>query len=118
MIEKGALMPEEVAQSGLSENAACGLAYITIIPAIIFLVVAPYNTNRNVKFHAWQSIFLGIGCFALGIIGIIPILGWIVLLVGMLVLFIVWIMCVVKAFSGGRFVIPVIGPLAEKQANS
>jgi uncharacterized membrane protein len=111
-------MPEEVAQSGLSENAACGLAYITIIPAIIFLVVAPYNTNRNVKFHAWQSIFLGIACFALGIIGIIPILGWIVLLLGMLVLFIVWIMCIVKAFSGGRFVIPVIGPLAERQANA
>ena len=67
-------MPEETAQSGLSENAACGLAYITIIPAIIFLVVAPYNTNRNVKFHAWQSIFLGIAGFALGIIGIAVVL--------------------------------------------
>jgi uncharacterized membrane protein len=111
-------VPEEIAQSGLSENAACGLAYITIIPAIIFLVVAPYNTNRNVKFHAWQSIFLGIAGFALGIIGIIPILGWIILLLGMLALFIVWIMCVIKAFGGGRFVIPGIGPLAEKQANA
>ena len=109
-------MPEEIAQPGLSENAACGLSYITIIPAIIFLVVAPYNTNPNVKFHAWQSIFLGIAAFALGIIGIIPILGWIILLFGMLALFIVWIICVIKAFGGSRFVIPVLGPLAAKQA--
>ena len=47
------------ASSGLSEDAASGLAYLTFIPAIIFLVVAPYNTNPKVKFHAWQYIFLG-----------------------------------------------------------
>jgi uncharacterized membrane protein len=111
-------VPEEIAQTGLSESAASALAYITIIPAIIFLVVAPYNTNRNVKFHAWQSIFLGIAGFALGVIGIIPILGWIILFVGMITLFIVWIMCVLKALKGERFMVPVIGNLAEKQANS
>jgi uncharacterized membrane protein len=116
--QKGAPVPEETPQNGLSENAACGLAYITIIPAIIFLVVAPYNTNRNVKFHAWQSIFLGIAAFAIGIIGIIPFLGWIIFIFGMLALFVVWIICVVKAFGGQRFVIPVIGALAEKQAGA
>ena len=46
------------ANTGLSDDAASGLAYLTFIPAIIFLVVAPFNTNPKVKFHAWQSIFL------------------------------------------------------------
>src|SRR6185437_2632978 len=41
---------------GLSDTAAGALAYITIIPAIIFLVVAPYNTKPFVRFHAFQSI--------------------------------------------------------------
>ena len=53
-------MPEETVQTGLSDNAAGGLAYVTIIPAIIFLAIAPYNRSSFVRFHAWQSIFLTI----------------------------------------------------------
>ena len=53
-------VPPQAAQSGLSDNAAGALAYITIIPAIIFLLVEPYNKNSFVRFHAWQCIFLGI----------------------------------------------------------
>ena len=106
-------MPED---TGLSDNAAGALAYVTIIPAIIFLVVAPYNTNSYVKFHAWQSIFLGIAAFALGIIGIIPILGWIILFLGMIAIFIAWIIAILKASKGELFKLPVIGALAAKQA--
>jgi uncharacterized membrane protein len=36
--------------------------------------------------------------------------------VGSLTLFVVWIMCILKAFQGGKFVVPVLGPLAAKQA--
>ena len=60
-------MPEPN-QSGLSDNAAGALAYVTIIPAIIFLIVEPFNKNPYVRFHAWQSIFLGIAAFALNIV--------------------------------------------------
>lgn len=109
-------MPDEIAQSGLSDTAASGLAYVTIIPAIIFLVVAPYNQKREIRFHCWQSISLGIAWFAIGVIAIIPILGWLIFMVGFLVLFVVWLMCIIKAFNGGRFKIPVIGEFAEKQA--
>lgn len=113
-------MPEETAQTGLSESAASGLAYLTFIPAIIFLVVAPYNTNSNVRFHSWQSIFLGCAAVGVWILNIIllfiPIIGWLISILLMLGLFIVWLMCVIKAFGGQRFVIPVIGPLAAKQA--
>jgi hypothetical protein len=72
-------MADATAQTGLSDNAASGLAYVTIIPAVIFLVVAPYNQNPAVKFHCWQSIFLGIGWvvvwIALAIVGAIPFLN-------------------------------------------
>ena len=102
-------MPEETTQNGLTESAASGLAYLTIIPAIIFLVVAPYNQSANVRFHCWQSIFLGIVAFVIGFFNIIPILGQIIFLFGMLALFIVWLICLIKAFGGQRFVIPVIG---------
>ncbi len=109
-------MTDEVSQTGLSDSAASGLAYITIIPAIVFLVAAPYNQNSTIRFHAWQSVFLNIVWFAISLVAVIPILGWLVFIVGSLALLVVWILCVVKAFGGGKFVVPVIGPLAAKQA--
>jgi uncharacterized membrane protein len=41
----------------MADNVAGMLAYITIIPAIVFLVMEPYNRNRFIRFHSWQSIF-------------------------------------------------------------
>ncbi|MDR3410836.1 MAG: hypothetical protein P4L87_07835, partial [Formivibrio sp.] len=110
-------MSEATAQTGLSDNAASGLAYITIIPAIIFLVVAPYNQKPAVRFHCWQSIFLGIACVVIDVVlTMIPVVGWIILPLFGLAVLIVWILCIVKAFNGQRFKIPVIGDFAEKQA--
>ncbi|MGP8271930.1 MAG: DUF4870 domain-containing protein [Terracidiphilus sp.] len=118
-------MAEETTQSGLSDNAAGGLAYITIIPAIVFLVVAPYNRIPFVRFHSWQSIFLAIAWVAadvvLMILGHMPFIGLINVVLWPLValgFFILWIIVLIKAFNGERFKIPVIGDLAEKQANS
>jgi uncharacterized membrane protein len=120
-------MPEAT-QSGISDNAAGALAYFTFIPAIIFLVVAPYNTNPYVRFHAWQSILLNIGAFCINIVLAI------VLSVGMFFLpffvhrliwglielgwLLVWIVCVYSAFNGNLFRLPFIGGFAAKQAGN
>jgi uncharacterized membrane protein len=118
-------VPEEITQNGLSDNAVCGLAYLTFIPAIIFLVVAPYNTTPQVKFHAWQSIFLSAVWFVvwigLVIIGVIPFLNFIDIilfpLVGILFV-VVWVIVMVQAFQGKRFKLPVLGDFAAKQAGA
>jgi uncharacterized membrane protein len=116
-------MPEPN-QSGLSDNAAGGLAYITIIPAIIFLIVEPFNKNAFVRFHSWQCIFLSVAWIAvdivLAILGRMPFVGLLLLVLWPLVglgFLILWIVCILKAFNGQRFKVPVIGDLAEKQAN-
>jgi uncharacterized membrane protein len=109
-------VPEETIQGGLTDNNAAGLAYVTIIPAIIFLVVAPYNQKPLIRFHAWQSIFLNIAWFAISIIAIIPILGWLIFAVGSLILFVAWIIVLLKALKGERYKLPLIGDIAEKQA--
>ena len=113
------------AASGLSEDAASGLAYFTLVPAIIFLVVAPYNQSAKVRFHAWQSIFFAAAMFviyvALSMVGLIPVLNLvdIVLLpVAGIGFFVLWIITMLQAFQGKRFRIPVIGAYAEKQAGS
>jgi uncharacterized membrane protein len=117
-------MTVEASQSGLSENAASGLAYITIIPAIIFLIVEPFNHNRVVRFHAWQSIFMAIAWIVLDvglmILGKIPGVWWTTLFITPVVglaFFIVWLIVLINAFNGKRFKLPIVGDLAEKQAN-
>jgi len=118
-------MSVEASQSGLSDNAASGLAYITIIPAIIFLIVEPFNRNPLVRFHSWQSIFFCIACvvidIALDIFRRIPFIGWTLWFLYPLVglgFLIVWLIVLINAFNGKRFKLPVLGDLAEKQANS
>ena len=113
----GAAAAIPVAPGGLSETAAGVIAYITFIPAIIFLVMEPYNRSSFVRFHAWQSIFFGITVVASNfILGVIPIIGWIILLPLSLVFLALWILVMVKASKGERYKIPFIGNFAEQQA--
>ena len=111
--------------AGLADNVAGMLSYL-LIPAIVFLVLEPYNKRRFIRFHAFQCIFLAIAMtvlqIALGILWQIPFLGWAVFfllwpLVSLAEL-IVLIILLLKAYQGQMFKLPVIGDMAEKQANA
>jgi uncharacterized membrane protein len=120
---------QPAASSGLSENAAGAIAYLTIIPAIIFLVIEPYNRIPFVRFHSWQSIGLCVAAFVLQMIvsileimahfipGIVFLFSLIHLAIG-LGLFIVWLFVILKASKGEWYKLPFIGDFAEKQARS
>jgi uncharacterized membrane protein len=112
--------------SGLTDNVAGMLAYVTIIPAIVFLLLEPYNKRRFIRFHAFQCIFL---CIALLVLGValqilwhIPFLGWAIgILVWPLIALgelILWIFLLMKAYQGQMFKLPLVGDMAEKQANA
>lgn len=101
---------------GLSDSAAGALAYVTIIPAIVFLLIDPYKDKPFVKFHCFQCLGLAVVGFCLGVIAVIPLLGWIIYIVGMLALLVAWVLCILKASQGGAFKLPVIGDFAAKQS--
>ena len=120
-----AATPPAVAASGMTDNVAGMLAYVTFIPAIIFLVTAPYNQSRFIRFHSFQSIFLFVAVVAIQVLlSILTVVPFLILLTGplhMLVALgalIVWIILLLKANQGQMFKLPVIGDLAEKQANA
>jgi len=118
----GAVMSPPISSSadGLQDNIAGMLAYVTIIPAIIFLVVAPYNRNRFVRFHAFQSLFFALAWFVINVaLAFLPFVMSMPLrsLVGLLGLAI-WIILLVKAYGGQKWKLPVIGDIAEKQADT
>jgi uncharacterized membrane protein len=110
--------------SGMSENVAAALSYITPI-AIVFLLIDPYKTIRFVRFHSFQSIFFCVAAIILqvGLTILSIVLGFagIGLLMGLLspfislAIFVLWIVLVIKAYQGQMFDLPVIGDLARKQ---
>ncbi len=111
--------------SGLEDNVAGALAYVTIIPAIVFLVLEPFNRKRFVRFHAFQCLFFAVAWtvlwIGLSIVAHIPFLGWMTILIWPLVSlvgFVIWLILVLKAYQGQMFKLPVIGDMAEKQAGA
>jgi uncharacterized membrane protein len=115
----------EPTQTGLSDNSAGALAYVTFIPAIVFLAMPPYNQSPYVRFHAWQSILLSAVWVVLYVVLVViamvtvffaPFLITILNLLIFLTVFVVWLMCVVQALNGKRFMVPIIGAFAAKQA--
>jgi len=119
-----ATAPARETKTGLSDNLAGMLAYFTIIPAIIFLLILPYSRRRFVRFHAFQCLFLALACilasFAVQIIAVVPVIRWSVLLLWPLLGLAevaIWLLCVLRSYQGQVFKLPVIGPLAEQQAN-
>jgi len=110
---------------GMADNVAGMLAYVTIIPAIIFLVMEPYNRNRFIRFHSFQCLFFAAALIilhiGLSIFTIVPFLALITFPLHLLVSlggFILWIVLLLKANQGQMYKLPVIGDLAEKQANA
>jgi len=117
--------PAPATTGGMTDNVAGMLAYVTIIPAIVFLVMEPYNKSRFVRFHSFQCIFFHVAWFALwialSIVAHIPVLGWLTILIWPLIGLaglIIWIILLLKANQGQMYKLPVIGDMAEKQANA
>jgi uncharacterized membrane protein len=114
--------PLATASTGMSENVAGALCYLVgFITGIIFLVIAPYNQSKFVRFHAFQSIFFNVAYIAFWILmsfltvlthGIgfflFPLIG--------LGFFVLWLYLMFSAYNSKRIKLPIIGDLAEKQA--
>jgi uncharacterized membrane protein len=114
--------------SGMSDNLASALCYapfgIGLICEIVFLVAAPYNQNRTIRFNAFQGLFLHLSLvvlwFAFVIVGFIlavithGLFFGVFPLFGLAVLVLV-IFMMVKTYNNEKIKLPIIGDLAEKQ---
>ena len=118
--------PLAAASTGMSENVAGALCYLAgFITGIIFLVIAPYNQNKFVRFHAFQAIFGHLALVVLWILFLIvntmlaflthglAFLLYPLVMIGVVVL---WLYLMYSAYDNKRVKLPVIGDLAEKQA--
>ena len=104
--------------SGLQENVAGLLCYLFgWISGLVFLLIE--KENDFIRFHAWQSIIV-FGSFSIAIIilNVIPLIGLAISSILGIVVFILWIFLMVKAYRGERYKLPFAGDLAEKWLES
>jgi uncharacterized membrane protein len=112
--------------SQFQDNLVAALAYITFIPAVVFVLIEPFKRNRFIRFHSFQSIFLTVATMVIAIalrilysiLTLVPVVGylmaWLAVAVAVLGWGILWLVLLVKALQGQSFRLPVIGSLAEK----
>ena len=107
---------KQKATFGLDENIASALCYLLIwITGLVFYLVE--KENKMVKFHAMHSIltFLPLQM----IYWILSYVFWwtgiiyfLTMLVG-LIMFILWIVLMIKAYQGEKYKIPIVGDIAD-----
>ena len=100
--------------TGIQANVAALLAYLLgwVSGLILFLIE---KENKFVRFHAMQSIITFGALTVLFIaLGFIPFVGWILMPFLGLAQLVLWILLMVKAYQGEKFMLPVIGEMAEK----
>jgi uncharacterized membrane protein len=115
-----------VAAAPMADNVASTLCYVLgLVTGIIFLVLAPYNRNPTIRFHAFQSIFLHVACIVFWIAVRIVMLDilhmyFLFFLTSLMWLaaFLLWIVLLLQTYQGKTIVLPVIGPLAQQQARA
>jgi uncharacterized membrane protein len=116
--------------SGMDPKLAGLLAYlIPPITGIIFFIIE--KSNRVVRWHAAQSIVFGVAWIVVWVAfsvlsmilsAIIPIIGTIISLLVWIVVFlggmILWVICLIKGYSGTMWRMPLIAPWADKVIGS
>jgi uncharacterized membrane protein len=108
----------------LEEHVVSALCYLVWpLTGVLFLVVEPYNRYKGVRFHAFQSIFVFFALFAgFGALTVLAFLPYVRLLFTLVTLIYpvfalaLWVLLMYKAYNKERFVIPVLGALAQSQA--
>ena len=102
-----------------------GLAYVTVLPAIVFLSIPAFRRNGFLCFHSWQSVFFWLAGIVLAfvmrfvflVLSLVPAVGylfaWLSVGVGLIAFMVIWTVLVVKAALGEAFRLPWIGPIAS-----
>jgi uncharacterized membrane protein len=109
------------AGTGLSPNIAAGLACVfSIVGGIVFLVLE--KKDQYVRFWAMQATVFGgiwlIFQIVLSILVRFPYIGWLFGILGMLIglaFLVVWVLMVIKSFTGKEWEMPFIGKIAREQ---
>src|SRR5690606_34165274 len=76
------------------------IAYITFIGLILAFVMNNEKKNKFASYHIRQALGIGLTGLVLGLVNVIPVLGWFIAITGFFVLFVMWVMGLLNASNG------------------
>ena len=100
--------PSAVSQE---DKVYAALSYIWIL---VFVPLLMKRNNGYVQFHAKQGIVLLIVELILWVIGMVPVLGWLIAFVGHIVVAVLAVLGIVAALVGRYWEMPFLGEYAKK----
>lgn len=117
--------------AGLAPNVAAALSYaFGAVSGVIFLFVEPFRSNAFVRFHALQSIFFMVAWVIFTIMWTVATEVFEAITGGFLITLIIpidclltlagigyWVSLMYRAYAGDPYKVPILGWLAERQAN-
>lgn len=110
--------PVERSSTGLEPRLAAVLSYLFgFVSGIVFLVIE--RDSSYVRFHAMQSTVTFISLFVIGMIAqVVPFFGPAVSVLVNVVSLCVWALLMIKAWQGERYMLPMIGEMAEERTRN
>lgn len=90
------------------------IAYLTVIGLVVAFVLNNDKRDAFAAFHIKQSLGLVLISFGLFIIGMVPILGWIISALGSIFLLYLWIIGLLNAINNKTKPVPYLGHEFEK----
>ena len=111
--------PTEITSKETNNSVSDGkttaiIAYITFIGLIIAFVTNNEKKNEFAQYHIRQSLGLALTGLVLGAIGMIPILGWIINILGFFVMVYMWVIGLMNAINEKQKPVPLLGKKYEE----
>jgi uncharacterized membrane protein len=100
--------------TGIQPNVAALLSYLAgFITGIIFYLIE--KDNQFVRFHALQSMIAFGAIFVLSLFfSFMPSIAVFLIPILNICALILWVVCMVKAYQGEKFKLPIVGDMAEQ----
>ena len=110
----GADSQRSSAYQGEKNSSIAVISYLTIIGLVIAFVMNNEKKEAFARYHSRQSLGLNIAALALSLVNVIPVLGWIVSVVGFFILLYMWIVGLMNAINGKEKAVPILGKQFEE----
>jgi uncharacterized membrane protein len=90
------------------------VAYLTLIGFLVAIIIHSSKKTKLGAFHLRQMLGFLLTSFAVIILIVIPIIGWILIPVFYIFMFVCWVIGLIAAINGQMKPMPVVGPWYQK----
>ena len=87
---------------------------VFLLPAGFLLALFARKKDAYVMYYAKHSLVLFLFFVIVWVAGMLPLIGWAIRVVGIMLFLILWVLAFVAALSGEKKTLPVVTELAEK----